>query len=610
MMGPSLAAALGRWFRTPRARIGLGLLVITAVFTAGMLIWSMWNPGERVQNMPAALVNEDTGATVGDQTLQAGNEVADKLIAADDLAWEVTSFDDAQKGLNSGRYALVVRIPAGFSQQVASLDSGQPAQATIDAYTNDATNYFAASLAEGAVASTEKEISADLTLNFIDQVYSALPQAKQQGESAVAGAQAVSEQTAQANTLAAQVVTSATATNQQAQAIAGAAGAAATAAKKVVEGGNAAATVAQDISAVSATIATGGKSVDASLTALEQQLRAKGQADSAATVAAIRTNLASVVLNPANSVSQKAAGQTTATRQIAADGQAAQQQVAQAQSAATGLVQSATDTQAQAQALATQLSTLQPKTEELAKGLSDAAAKVPPVSDAQRDQFTKVLAQPIDIQLTRQNAVGDLGEGMAPLFLPIGLFLGALAIVGLARAYRRPLLDFGHAAWKAVAVPWLSGGVWAVAQVLLLVGMIAVLLDFHVAAWPPFIAMLLLTSACFLSMLQLLKAAFGPGGGFLAAALVLVLQVSASAGTFPTATLGKFFALLQPVMPMSYAVDGLRRTIAGGPLTPFVWIDVAVLLLVAVACFGATVLIASRRRALTPGTLHPTLVLD
>ena len=50
--------------------------------------------------------------------------------------------------------------------------------------------------------------------------------------------------------------------------------------------------------------------------------------------------------------------------------------------------------------------------------------------------------------------------------------------------------------------------------------------------------------------------------GSFAALILLLLQLGSSAGTYPLAVTDKFFQVVNPYLPMSYSVSGLRETIS------------------------------------------------
>ena len=71
----------------------------------------------------------------------------------------------------------------------------------------------------------------------------------------------------------------------------------------------------------------------------------------------------------------------------------------------------------------------------------------------------------------------------------------------------------------------------------------------------------LLVSFCFMMIVTFLNTWLGKPGAFLAL-ILLLLQLGASAGTYPLALTSKFFQVLNPWMPMTYAVSGFRQVIS------------------------------------------------
>jgi putative membrane protein len=124
-----------------------------------------------------------------------------------------------------------------------------------------------------------------------------------------------------------------------------------------------------------------------------------------------------------------------------------------------------------------------------------------------------------------------------------------------------------------------------------------------VATW----GLLALTAAAFAAIMQLIGAALGAPGRVLALAL-LMLQLTSSGGTYPVQTTPGFFPAIHPLLPMSYAVQAARHAIDGGAWST-VGAGALVLAGYALASVAATVLVAYRKRRLTPTALHPELVI-
>lgn len=601
--------SLARWFRTPRARGAMAAALSMALLIGGMLVWGFWDPTERADRIPVAIVNEDTPANTTVRTVDLGSQITEQVLASSSLDWNEATMAEAEAGLQSGEYYGILRLPSDLSSNVATLDTANPVPAQVEFITTDATNYLASEIAQDAFAQVDSELNKRITLNFLNEVYDALPQSREQGALAVAGAEQLEQTVAAATTAASELATGAAALATATTTLAAGAGEAANLTATVASETATTAKTSQQVSASAGSISAAVTAVDTSLAAVQQELTAKGETALAAQVGASRTALATTVVQPMSGLVQSSNQLAAQNTKASTDAQAASTKAASVNTQAAALDSAVkTENQRAASLSAALKDQATPASAELSASLAAAAAKVPPVSAAQRQAFTEVLSDPVRVEEVRLDSVAHLGQGLAPYFLPVALFLGALTTFLLMRPLQARLLQSGVGPAAATMSSWTPAMVWGVAQVLvLLLGM--VVLRLGAAAWFPLVGMLLLSAACFLAIVQVLKAAFGGLGNYLAIVL-LMLQLVASGGVFPIETSNGLFRALHPLLPMTYSIDGIRRSIAGGPLSPFLWQDAAVLLVVTVACLAITAALVSRRRTVKPSVLEPQVVLQ
>ena len=601
--------SLSRWFRTPATRGALAAALSMALLVGGMLIWGFWDPTERTDRIPVAIVNEDTPATTTARTVDLGTQITEQVVASPTLDWVETNIADATAGLESGAFYGILRLPPDLSTNVATLDSANPTPAQVEFITTDATNYLASEIAQDAFAQVDAELNKNITLNFLNEVYDALPQSREQGALAVAGAEQLGQQINAATAAASELASGASALATSTATLAAASGEATNLTATVTSETSTTSKTSQQVAANVASISTAVAAVDTSLAKVQQDLTAKGETALAAQVGASRTALATTVVQPLTALVQTSNQLAAQNTKAATDAQAASTKTASVNTQATALDSAVKNESQRAASLSTVLTDqATPASAELSADLAAAAAKVPPVSDAQRQAFTEVLSDPVRVEQVRLNSVAHLGQGLAPYFLPVALFLGALTTFLLLRPLQPRLLQSGARPGAVALSSWAPALVWGVVQVLvLLLGL--VVLRLGAAAWFPLVGMLLLSAACFLAVVQVLKAAFGGLGNYLAIVL-LVVQLVAVGGVFPIETSNGLFRALHPLLPMTYSVDGIRRSIAGGPLSPFLWQDAAVLLVVTVACLAITAALVNRRRMVKPAALQPEVVLQ
>ena len=99
------------------------VIIIPAIYTT-LFLGSMWDPYGNVGKLPVAVVNHDRPAVLDGRTLHIGKDLAEELKGNDSLDFCFPSEEDAEKGLETGRYYMVITIPEDFSENAAALTDG------------------------------------------------------------------------------------------------------------------------------------------------------------------------------------------------------------------------------------------------------------------------------------------------------------------------------------------------------------------------------------------------------------------------------------------------------------------------------------------------------
>ena len=167
---------------TWRTLVGLLLVPIVA---AGVLLWGLWNPTERLDTMTAAVVNLDKPVTIDGQMVPLGRVLAAELIGEEskpgvddsdramNFTWLLTDESDAAAGLDDGRYATVITIPKNFSSAATSMSRGadEAERATINVQTSDRGRLLDPALS-GIVSSTATSVlNAQLGAQYVGNVF-------------------------------------------------------------------------------------------------------------------------------------------------------------------------------------------------------------------------------------------------------------------------------------------------------------------------------------------------------------------------------------------------------------------------------------------------------
>ena len=193
-MSAALARLSGR--KPVRWTTLLGLILVPLT-VAGVLLWGLWNPTERLDSVTAAVVNHDEPVEVNGQLVPLGRLLAGELIdagggagaaegtsdsgsTADDaddpaqnFTWVLTDEDDADAGLRDGRYTTVVTIPENFSAAATST-SGDPDDAetaTIDIQESERGRLIDTALSQAVTQTATSLLNQQLGEQFVGGVF-------------------------------------------------------------------------------------------------------------------------------------------------------------------------------------------------------------------------------------------------------------------------------------------------------------------------------------------------------------------------------------------------------------------------------------------------------
>jgi putative membrane protein len=141
---------LARLTATPLARLAFIALMIVPLLYGGAYLWANRDPYAKLDQIPAAIVDLDAGATLDGDHVDYGKDVTKEAIDGADFKWTKTSAADARSGVRNGTYDFVVTIPHDFSEHLVSAQSDDPTQAKLVMTTADTNSYLASTIAEQA----------------------------------------------------------------------------------------------------------------------------------------------------------------------------------------------------------------------------------------------------------------------------------------------------------------------------------------------------------------------------------------------------------------------------------------------------------------------------
>ena len=193
---------------------------------------------------------------------------------------------------------------------------------------------------------------------------------------------------------------------------------------------------------------------------------------------------------------------------------------------------------------------------QLNQGLTEAEVQLKQASTEPTN--ADLLADPLSLSKTDTDQVAVNGIAMAPYMISVALFVAAIStnmIFAKLPSGRHP-----ESRWAWFKSRFEINGIIAGLAGVLVYGGVHLIGLTAVHELKTF-ALIILTSLAFMAMVTALTTWNSRLGAFFSL-ILLLLQLASSAGTYPLALTNQFFKIINPWLPMSYSVSGLRQTIS------------------------------------------------
>ena len=206
--------------------------------------------------------------------------------------------------------------------------------------------------------------------------------------------------------------------------------------------------------------------------------------------------------------------------------------------------------------LTSELEGIQTGLASLGQGLGNASDQLKLASTESKN--AEILSNPLNLSKTDNDQVPVNGIAMAPYMISVALFVAAIStnmIFAKLPSGRHPESRW---AWLKSRAE-INGIIGVLAGILVYGGvhLIGLTANHEMRTF----ILIILTSLVFMSMVTALTTWNSRIGAFFSL-ILLLLQLASSAGTYPLALTNYFFRAINPWLPMSYSVSGLRQTIS------------------------------------------------
>ncbi|SII40197.1 YhgE/Pip domain-containing protein [Mycobacteroides abscessus] len=645
LAGLAFGSEIKRFGRSRMTRAAIVVLMLLPLVYGALYLWAYWDPFGHVNKMPVALVNADKGATVSGQHVNIGEEISKSLTADGSMDWHVLSLDEARSGVDHGNYYFMLELPPDFSEAIASPLTGEPKQANLVAVYNDANNYISSSIVRTAIDQVLNAVSTRISGQAVNQVLSVVVSSGAGIQQAADGARQLADGAAKVDDGAGQLATGlhtarpgsaqlATGAKQLSDGINQATDPLLTVTKAVANIGGSTDKLQQGAEALRQAndqidgIAKAQDSAANALTAVIDQLA--GRQDPAAnTLRGIQDQLREHQFTPqvrqqltdaenasiAMTETLRGPGSPlkSALDQVGGKGQELTNKLTQlrngAQQLATGNAQLSSGIAKMddgAQQLKSGTAQLRSGSAELATKLTDGAKQVPTWSNQQKNAIADTIGGPVHLETAHENAAPNFGTGMAPFFVTLALFFGALVLWMILRPLQTRAIAAEVLPLRVALSSYLPAATIGIFQAIILYCVVRFALGMHAAHPVAMLGFMVLISFAFVAATQAINALVGPAVGRVLLMALLMLQLVSAGGMYPVETTSRPFQILHKYDPMTYGVNGLRQLILGG-IDGRLWQAVITLLFILLGGLLITSLSARRNQLWTLTRLLPSI---
>jgi putative membrane protein len=509
---------------------GLAAVVLVPLAFAGLFVGALSQSDSALDRIPAAIVNDDqmittTDAAGEDQIVFAGRQLVTELTGAEGFDWTITNAADAEAMLESGQVYAILTVPEDFSESILSLSGDDPTQADISIRTDDSHSYLTGSVAQVVGQTMTDTFGKAITAQYIGGIYSSLGDL---GTSLTEAADGASDLSNGATSLGSGL--------QQ--------------------------------------YTDGVSSLESGLWAISDQTASLGQLSSGITdytagVSQISGGLSAIapyLTAPTPELQAQLNQLVGSLATVAGNGSSLAAGAAGLPQLHDGITQAASgasDLAGSGPALVSGASGLADGATQLAAGLQSGADQIPATDEDAAAASAEVAADPVGLTVSTDNPVTDVGQAVATFFVPLGLWIGALAVFLVLRPVTRRALTSTARNSRLVASAIARASLVTGAQAVLLVALLHGALGVGWQYLPATLGFALLTALAFTAFHYLLTIGLGRGG-LVVSLFVLAVQVTSTGGIYPLELLSTPFQIVSPFLPLTYAVQGMQGIIAGG----------------------------------------------
>ena len=520
----------------------IGLIILPSLY-ALLNIQACWDPYENTGDVAFAIANLDKGANFEGININVGDEVIKDLKKNDKFNWTFVTEDELRDGVYTGKYYAGIIIPKNLSENVVSIAGDDPQQAKLEYIVNMKENPVAAKLTDSGSTAVYNALNAKIIEIINLAAYGKLGELQ---EGLSSGASQLANGGSQLQAGSAQI-------SSGASQVSSGAGQIEDGASQVQQGANDINNGIDSVKQGSAKVKDGANQVQQGSEELESavdpSLIPDGQVKEYVEANVKLSNGASQVADGSSQLADGSVSLAKGSSKLA-DGssQLAESSAELAEGSLTLAAGSQLLSNAASQALFT-----------AAASLGSSADSLASITGINETILGDYFYAPVKLDRHELFSVPDYGSQVSPFYLVLSMWVGAL----ITCVMLKPGTSEGT---KYTPLEMYSGKVvlFLVMSILqatvTLIG--AHILGIYIENEILFALSCYLVSGVFMVLVYSFVSALGNVGKAIAI-IMLVIQISGTGGIYPVEIMAQFFRVLNPYLPMTYAITLVREAQLG-----------------------------------------------
>ena len=575
-------------FSNPIVTVVLIAIIILPSLYALLNIQACWDPYGNTGNVEFAIANLDNGTSFNDNTINVGNELVKDLKKNDKFKWTFVTEDELRDGVYSGKYYAGMVIPKNLSENVVSIAGDDPQQAKLEYIVNVKSNPVATKLTDSASNAVYNSLNAKIIEVINLAAYGKLGELQ---EGLASGASQLSSGGSQLQSGASQVSSGADKVSSGVGQVEDGASQVKDGASQVQKGTDDVKKGSNDVKKGSDDVKSGASQVNNGASQVQQ---GSEELDSVVDPSLIPDGPVKEYVEGTSEVA-KGSGKVAEGSSKVADGSV---------KLADGSVKLANGSVKLADGsskVAGGASDLADGSVQLAEGSLALAAGAELLGNSSTaDQLSAITGinetllgdyffSPVKLERNEVFSVPDYGSNVSPFYLVLSMWVGAL----ITCVMLEPKSSEGtkYSPFEMYSGKLLLYVIMSIFQACVTITG-AHLLGVYIDNYPLFIFSAILVSVVFMILIYSIISAIGTVGKGIAV-ILLVFQISATGGIYPIQIMHKFFQVLYPYMPMTYAIKLIREAQLGVVWSNY-WPALAILLAIGIITVIVAVVIKEK----------------